>query len=549
MNKVNRQHFARHSIPGWLHGAASLLFLLVLIGFPLAALIINAGGISVRPFLSNQYIKNVVWFSLWQATLSTLLAVGFAVPVAYSLARRSQFKGRDLLLRLFSLSLVIPTVVAVFGIIAVFGNHGWLNQFLALFGYESQFSIYGIKGILLAHVFFNLPLSARIILHALEKIPVENWRLAGQLGMSDLDSFRLIQWPVIGRTLPGIGLLVFSLCFTSFTIVMTLGGGPGATTIEVAIYQALRFEFDLDNAVGLAFIQMSICVFLILFSAFFGKASPITGGRGLRLQRYDGISLSAKLFDFTVIGLALILVCTPFAAIFISGLNTSLFRVVADGGFWKATVSTIAVSLSAGGLAVVLALGLLHGSILVRTKFDRHVIGRLVELSGSFILVIPPLVLGSGIFLLLRPIADVFSLALVLTVLINALMGLPFAIRVLENPMLTAALNHNRLCSSLGIGGFTRFRVIEWPVLRKPIALALAFSSTLAAGDLTVIALFGTQDVRTLPLLLFQRMGSYRLQEAAVTAVLLLLLCLSLFWLLESLVSGNDESEHAYAET
>ena len=170
----------------------------------------------------------------------------------------------------------------------------------------------------------------------------------------------------------------------------------------------------------------------------------------------------------------------------------------------------------------------------------------MVELLSSLILVVPPLVLGTGLFLLLRNFTDVFALALLLTLLINALMGLPFAVRVLENPLLTSAKANDKLCASLGINGLARLRIIDWPILRKPFALAMAFATTIAAGDLTVIALFGSNDVRTLPLLLYQRMGSYQFQEAAVTALLLLLFCFTLFWLIEKVIGGKDtQIQHA----
>ncbi|MBX4421562.1 hypothetical protein K4H00_26500, partial [Mycobacterium tuberculosis] len=69
------------------------------------------------------------------------------------------------------------------------------------------------------------------------------------LGMGGWARFRLIEWPVIRRNLSGIAGLIFMLCITSFTIVLTLGGGPRATTLEVAIYQSLHFDFDIARAV------------------------------------------------------------------------------------------------------------------------------------------------------------------------------------------------------------------------------------------------------------------------------------------------------------
>ena len=77
-------------------------------------------------------------------------------------------------------------------------------------------------------------------------------------------SFRFIEWPVMRAALPGVAGLVFMLCITSFTLVLTLGGGPRATTLEVAIYQALRFDFDPARAVTLTVLQIVLTVAAVL---------------------------------------------------------------------------------------------------------------------------------------------------------------------------------------------------------------------------------------------------------------------------------------------
>ena len=77
--------------------------------------------------------------------------------------------------------------------------------------------------------------------------------------------FRLIEWPTLrAAALPGIAGLVFMLCITSFTIVLTLGGGPAATTLEVGIYQALRFDFDPARAVALTLLQIALTFLAVL---------------------------------------------------------------------------------------------------------------------------------------------------------------------------------------------------------------------------------------------------------------------------------------------
>jgi thiamine transport system permease protein len=56
--------------------------------------------------------------------------------------------------------------------------------------------------------------------------------------------FRLVEWPWLRRHIPAVAALIFMLCFASFATVLSLGGGPKATTIELAIYQALSFDYD-----------------------------------------------------------------------------------------------------------------------------------------------------------------------------------------------------------------------------------------------------------------------------------------------------------------
>src|SRR5690606_12696954 len=98
-----------------------------------------------------------VWFTIWQATVSASLSAVLAIPVARALARR-RFRGRMALVTLLGAPFILPVIVAVMGLISVFGRNGVLNEGLRGFGLP-EVSIYGWQGVILAHVFFNLPLS------------------------------------------------------------------------------------------------------------------------------------------------------------------------------------------------------------------------------------------------------------------------------------------------------------------------------------------------------------------------------------------------------
>jgi thiamine transport system permease protein len=109
-------------------------------------------------------------------------------------------------------------------------------------------------------------------------------------------------------------------------------------------------------------------------------------------------------------------------------------------------------------------------------------------------------------------------------------MAMPFAIRALRPAYDASSERHERLCALLGISGWSRLKLIDWPPLRRPLATAFAFAMALSLGDLGVIALFGSESVQTLPYLLLSRMGSYRTEDAAGLALILGVVCLALMF-------------------
>ncbi|GAA3545590.1 thiamine/thiamine pyrophosphate ABC transporter permease [Zobellella aerophila] len=522
----------------WLPGAVSLSLILLLITGPIGALLVQVPTFTFTDLLADSYLRHVLWFSFYQAGLSTLLSLALAIPLARTLSRR-RFPGRDLLVKLFGLSLVLPAILAVFGIVAVHGRQGWVNQLLMALGFEPFGYLYGLNGILLAHIFFNMPLAARILLQSLEAIPDTSWRLASQLGFRSHHLFRWLEWPAMRTALPALASLIFLLCFTSFATVMALGGGPRSTTLEVAIYQALRFDFDLPLAGGLALLQLVFCgMFLLLQHGLSRPVQAAAPGRP-RPDRPDRHHLSTRLMDASVMLLCLSLFLPPLLAIVVAGINPQLWPVLLSGELWRATLSSLKIALGAGMLSVFFTLGLLSSSRYVRLHLKQTGAAALMESLGSIILVMPAVVLSTGLFILLRGLVDVFSLGTVLVLLVNALMALPYALRTLLLPMEQVARQHDRLCASLGITGLARIYRVEWPLLRKPIALALALAMMLSVGDLSAIALFGSQHLQTLPWLLYQQLGNYQMTQAAATALVLLLLSLGLFILIERVLGGK----------
>lgn len=519
----------------WLPGLAAGLPIVLLLGGALLALALAAPTLNPAAILADTYLWQVAGFTLWQAGLSALLSVGLAIPLARALARRS-FPGRHMLLRAFAVCAVLPSIVVVLGIVSVHGRAGWANQALRALGLDQAvYSPYGLGGILLAHVFFNLPLAARVFLGALEAVPPESWRLASQLGLRPADIRRLIDWPALRPVIPGVAGMIFMLCATSFPVVLALGGGPGATTLEVAIFQALRLEFDLGRAVLLALLQLLLTGSIAALALQFNQPMDLTASEHRFSPRPDRLALGPRIADALVLAGAALLVLPPLLAILLAGLNTRLPALLISPTLWQAAGNSAAVALGTVLLALPLALGLLTTQRSLRERMGRPRLAAGVDMLGAMILIVPGFVLGTGLFILLRPVADVLSLALPLVVLVNALMALPYMLRVLGPPLFQLARSHDRLCASLGLSGLNRLRLVEWPVLRRPLGLAAALAAALSLGDLGVIALFGSQDTATLPMLLYRLMGAYRLDQAASVALLLTLACLGLFWLGEAL--------------
>lgn len=520
-------------------GIVTVIGIAMFVSSALWALMGYASVGDVFSTLSDPYYLHVTQFSFYQATVSTVLSVGLAIPVAQALSCR-HFPGRALFLKFCASTLVLPVLVGVFGVLAVYGNQGVLASLVHYWGGEWSFSIYGLNGILLAHVFFNLPFATRLLLQSIEGIPMEQRQLASHLGMNRWQVFRLIEWPRLREHLPHIVGLVFMLCFTSFATVMALGGGPKATTIELAIYQAIKFDFDLQTGAILALWQMVICAGLVLFIHRFSRqtTSSVTHQTQPMVNYQD--SLRAKLWDWSWIVLAMLLVAPPLAMVLISGLNSITWQVLQDNKFWQALLSSLQIATISASLALLCGVLILNSSRALRLKQANRV-AEPVELMGTIILVTPSLVISTGTFLLLRQFTDVFSLALFVVIVVNALMALPYVIKSLNQPMLLHAKQYHLLWQSLGMRGVRRFLLMEWYALRMPLIHAFSISFVLSIGDLTVIALFGSQNFNTLPLYLYQLLGSYQMEAAAVVSLVLLLISVGTFSMLENMLARRAQ--------
>ncbi|MCC5968903.1 MAG: thiamine/thiamine pyrophosphate ABC transporter permease ThiP [Pararhodobacter sp.] len=513
--------------PAWALAAAVVLLLLALNFGALGAVFWRAepGAAVFRP---------ADWaalrFTLVQAALSALISVVLAIPVARALARR-RFAGRRALVVLLGAPFILPTLVAVAGILAVFGRNGLVNQALA-WAELPGFSIYGLQGVLLAHVFFNLPLATRLILQGWSRVPAEHLRLAASLGFGPAAMWRHIEGPMLRQVVPGALAVVFLICLTSFAVALTLGGGPRATTLELAIYQAFRFDFDLGRAALLALVQAALGIAALLALASF--TLPAMAMTGLDRTAPPPPGGLARWVDVASITLVALFLLVPLGMVVLRGAPhlASLPAPV-----WAATLQSLKVA----GLSVVL-LALFTGALAMAALWSRW--GQMLEGVGMSALLASPMVIGTGLFIIAFPLINPARLALPVTALVNAAMALPFALRAILPALRRAEADHARLSTSLGLGLGAHLRLVLWPRLRRPAGFALGLGAALSMGDLGVIVLFAQTGGETLPMQLHRLMGAYRTQDAAGAALLLLALSLAAFVVLERLIGGK-EPHHA----
>ena len=480
------------ALPG--AGAALIVAALILGTLLAVALRAEAG----RGFGASDWAA--LRFTLTQATLSAVLSVGLAIGLARALARR-RFWGRSALIALLGAPFILPVIVAILGLLTVFGRAGWISQILMIFGLD-PLQIYGLHGVVLAHVFFNLPLATRLILQGWQEIPAERFRLAAQVNAGPGAIWQLLEAPMLRRVVPGAFAVVFAICLSSFAVALTLGGGPRATTLELAIYQAFRFDFDLGRAALLSAVQLGLTGIAGFVALRVSDKDGVGAGLDRVLRRWDGETPLARCIDLAWIGFAALFLILPLSAVVVSGLSG---LVLLGASVWVAALTSVLVA----GLSTVLLLSL------ALPMAAAVALGR------------------STLIIVIYPVADPFELALPVTALVNAVMALPFALRILVPRAREVMLRYGRLSLSLDMAGTPFLWRVFLPRMRAQIGFAAGLAAALSMGDLGVITLFADPEVATLPLQVYRLMGAYQMEAAAGAALVLLILSMGAFWILD----------------
>jgi thiamine transport system permease protein len=458
-------------------------------------------------------LEYLLYITALQAGLSTVLSLVVGVALAWAL-NRLRFFGRDLIVGLFAAAIVTPGLVVAFGLIDVWGRAGWLGGL--------GVPIFGLGGVVGAHLILDGAFAARILLGRLDAIPEVRLKIGQSLGLDAWTRFAVIDWPAMRGSVPGLAALIFLLAFTSFPIVLLLGGGPGVQTLEVAIYSAVRLDFDLGAAVTLALVQIGICAAIILISAALSPVAASVARSRPPLWRDRGI---ARALQWAVLAGALAGFGTPLVAVIADGVD-SIGDVLTESAFWWSTWTSLWIALCSASLALVAALLV----AMARAAAPGRTWRTLVAAPAYAYLAVPAVALSLGAFLLVRDAGLApEAMAPLVVVIANALLALPFAVATLGPPLEAIAQSRGKLIRALALGGWRQFAAIEWPLVARDAGLVFALGFCFSLGDLGVIALFGTQDFATLPLLMVRALGAYRSHEAAAIAALMLILTIGAF--------------------
>ncbi len=210
--------------------------------------------------LSALYLSAKV--ALW----ATLICLPFAVALAWTLARR-EFRLKFLLEACLQLPMVLPPVVLGYLLLVLFGNKGWIGQYLNAMGIELAFNW---KWAVLASMIVAFPLMVQPIRLSFQLMNQQLEQIAGSLGASPAKVFFSINLPL---AIPGIligSILCFSRSLGEFGATITFVGNiPDETrTIPIAIYSLLQQPDGENMAMRLVTLSL-VLAFSALIANYF----------------------------------------------------------------------------------------------------------------------------------------------------------------------------------------------------------------------------------------------------------------------------------------
>lgn len=539
----------------WLLFSLPLLFLLVFYFYPLVKIVLlsflpegNWDPGRLSKLINTPIYWRILWFTCWQAALSTIITLILALPGAYVFAKY-RFFGKNLLQALMTVPFVLPTVVTAAAFRALLGSNGLLNDWL-MTGFDLPYPPIKIDQtvafFLLAHVFYNYTLVLRIVGGFWAGLNPDLPRAAKMLGASPWQTFRKITLPLLMPAIGSSALLVFIFCFTSFGVVLILGG-PGYATLEVEIYRQSIQLFNLPVAAALSLIQIVVNFLLMWLHARLSKRSRITfysdsaTGAAVKVTTPgQKIFISANLLFMVT------LLLTPLLALVVRSVTgedgltfayyLALFTTDTRSIFFVEPISAVANSIgfALAAMTIAVILGVLASTFLASAR-ERGSSSSLWDAIIMLPLATSAVTLGFGYIITLNkpPLNLRDSLALV--PIAHALVAFPFVVRCILPSLRQIPQTLREAASLLGASPYQVWRWVDIPIVSRAILVGAVFAFSISMGEFGASAFVTRPHTPTMPVAIFRFLGqpgdlNYG-QAMAMSSILMLVTC-SGFWLL-----------------
>jgi thiamine transport system permease protein len=474
--------------------------------FPLARLVSEVRGSWFNDWLSDPYYQRVLVFTYAQAFFSALLSALIGLPGAFLYAEAGP-RVRSLLATLSLLPFSLPAILVAMGVISVWGKQGAFSVF---FG-ESYEGIYGWTGILLAHTIFNFPLFIRWVGRSAQDQGRWEEMAALSLGASRTQCLFQVTLPKVFPSIVSAFFLCFLFCASSFLIVLLLGGGPRFTSIEVALYQAVKLDMDLNRAVGLGAFQ---CAFAAIVGTlvFRFRSAKRASTAGDEFHYLAPGKWRSTLF-IAYLGCVGLLGGMPLVSLFWSGIRAISTEWV--GPF----VNSFTIGIATGTLALGMASCFQLGSTLWPGRKARQALGLFCTL---------PLVVSSVLVVMalritypMSPLSSWWSV-----VVVQSVMALPLVFPPVREASEEFGKEYGDTARSLGASFWQQWAWVEFPMMRRALLLAFLLGFGFSLGEAGTVMLFPSEHTETLTYALFQAMSRYRFDAALSMGAILLVLAL-----------------------
>lgn len=535
-----------------------LTFLAVFFFYPLAAVIWKSfapeGQLDLSPLAriwGEAYFQRTLWFTTWQAALSTVLTVALGLPAALIFARY-RFPGKRVLQALTTIPFVLPAMVVSAAFMALLGPRGWLNDLLMAGLGLSRPPIrlqQTLWLILLAHAFYNTSVVIRVVGGFWSHLDPQLADAARVLGGNRLRVFWEVTLPLLLPALTAAGLLVFLFCFTSFGVILILGG-PQFATLEVEIYRQAVALFQLPDAAALSLVQMGLTfvVMAIYARAQARVATPLQLRSAAEIAQ-PAVSLRQKLLvAVMVIGVLLfltlplvVLASRSFAPNDPTRYYRELFVNRVSSIFYVPPGLAIRNSLLFALLTMGLALflGVPTATVLARS---RGWAGRLLDPIVLLPLGTSAVTLGFGYLLAFgRPPLDIRT-SPALVPIAHTLVAFPFVVRTLLPALRGLNPDWQATAALLGASPWRVWREIDLPIIGRALLVAAVFAFTVSMGEFGATLLIARPEFPTMPVVIYRLLGQpgvLNYGQAMAVSTLLMVVCTIAFVLIERFRMGE----------